>query len=175
MIGRCDNLEALRLEPLGVAHADEMFDAMTARAIYDYIPGAPPASLAVLRERYARLAQGRSDDGLQQWLNWIIRLPSGHCAGFVQATLHREHTGDFAYALAPQYWGRGVAFAASRATIALLASDFEVKALYATVDPRNSRSLRLLARLGFGETAADAYPHGTVEPGDRVFLLSCGT
>ena len=69
--------------------------------------------------------------------------------------------------LAPEYWGLGVAFAACRAAIALLASRFEVTALYATVDPRNTRSLRLLARLGFGEIAAGAYRRGNVEPGDR--------
>jgi RimJ/RimL family protein N-acetyltransferase len=169
-----DKPEEPCLEPLVVAHADEMFDALSAAAIYDHIPGAPPASLAALRERYARLAQGRSDDGRQRWLNWIIRLPSGQCAGFVQATLYHEHSGDFAYVLAPKYWGLGVAFAACRAGIALLASGFDVTALYATVDPRNVRSLRLLARLGFGEIAAAAYPHGSVEPGDRVFLLFCG-
>ena len=73
-----------------------MFDAMMAGAISDYIPGTPPASLAALRARYARLAQGRSDDGRERWLNWIIRLPSGRCVGFVQATLYEEHAGDFA-------------------------------------------------------------------------------
>jgi len=47
-----------------------------------------------------------------------------------------------------------------------------VRAVYATVDPRNSRSVRLLERLGFGEVVSETYPHGEVEPGDRVFSLS---
>lgn len=162
-----------RLEALVVAHADEMFCALSAAALYDYMPGAPPVSPAALRERYAVLARGRSADGREQWLNWIIRLPCGRCAGFVQSTLHPERTGDFAYALAPEYWGRGVAFAACRSAIALLASEYAVLRLYATVDPRNTRSARLLTRLRFVEIAAAGYPHGEVEPGDRVFSRSC--
>jgi RimJ/RimL family protein N-acetyltransferase len=48
-----------------------------------------------------------------------------------------------------------------------------VTALFATVDPRNARSIRLLQRLGFGEVTPDEYPHGETEPDDRVF--SCST
>jgi len=44
--------------------------------------------------------------------------------------------------------------------------------LFATVDPRNLRSIGLLQRLGFEEVLAGAYPHGRVESGDRVFSLS---
>jgi RimJ/RimL family protein N-acetyltransferase len=61
---------------------------------------------------------------------------------------------------------------ACRAAIPSLAGDFGVRALFATVDPRNLRSIGLLQRLGFAEVLAEAYPHGEVEPGDRVFSLS---
>jgi hypothetical protein len=56
--------------------------------------------------------------------------------------------------------------------ILVTVDEFGVRAIFATVDPRNSRSTRLLERLGFGEVRPDAYPHGKVEPGDRVFSLS---
>jgi hypothetical protein len=48
-----------------------------------------------------------------------------------------------------------------------------VTGLFATVDPKNARSIRLLARLGFVEIAPSGYPHGEAEPEDRVFSLSC--
>lgn len=164
---------ALRLEPLVVAHAEEMFEPLSAAAIYDYMPGRPPSSAAALRERYIQLAKGRSADGLQQWMNWIVRLNSGQCAGFVQATIYAGLTGDFAFAFAPAYWGRGVAFEACQAALPYLARELRVTALFATVDPRNSRSIRLLMRLGFSEVAPAQYPHGVVEPNDRVFSLTC--
>src|SRR5512132_3050412 len=90
----------LRLEPLAAAHAEEMFEPMSASAIYDYIPGHPPASVSALRERYTQLERGRSADGQQQWLNWIVRLQSGQCAGFVQSTIYPAQTADFAFAFA---------------------------------------------------------------------------
>ena len=159
----------LRLEPLVAAHADEMFVPLSATAIYDYMPGQPPASVAALRERYARLETRRSPDGRQRWLNWIVRLDSGRCAGYVQATVHEGSTADFAFVFAPEHWGRGIAFEACRAVLPRLAREFGVRAMFATVDARNSRSIHLLERLGFGEIAPERYPHGEAEPGDRVF------
>ena len=162
----------LRLEPLAVAHADEMFEPMSAAAIYDYVPERPPLSVSALRQRYLQLEKGRSANGREQWLNWIVRLHSRQCAGFVQATIHPTFTADFAFVFAPEYWGRGVAFEACHAVLPHLAHDFGVRALFATVDPRNSRSIRLLKRLGFSEVPSTRYPHGEVEPNDRVFSLS---
>lgn len=162
----------LRLEPLVAAHADEMFGPMSSPAIYAYIPEQPPASLAALRQRYTLLERGHSASGRERWLNWIVRLASGQCAGYVQATIYPGATADFAFVFAPEHWGRGVAFEACRATIPSLAGDFAVRALFATVDPRNLRSIGLLQRLGFEEVLTETYPHGEVEPGDRVFSLS---
>ena len=161
----------MRLEPLAAVHAEEMFLPMSAAAIYDYIPGGPPASVAALRERYTRLERGRSADGVERWLNWIVRLRSGACAGFVQATIHPSAMADFAFVFAPEHWGRGVAFEACSAVLPHLAQDFGVRALFATVDPRNARSIRLLQRLGFGEVTPQSYAHGAVEPNDGVFAL----
>ena len=163
---------SLRLEPLVAAHAEEMFVPLSAAAIYDYMPEQPPSSAAALRERYLRLQEGHSADGRQQWLNWIVRLDSGRCAGFVQATIYPARTGDFAFAFAPEYWGRSVAFEACQAALPWLFRAVGVSALFATVDPRNGRSIRLLTRLGFVEVAPSRYPHGEVEPNDRVFSLS---
>ena len=159
----------LRLEPLVAAHADEMFAPMSAAAIYAYIPEQPPVSVTALRQRYQQLERGHSASGSERWLNWIVRLGSGQCAGYVQATIHPASTADFAFVFAPEHWGRGVAFEACQAAIPSLARDFGVRALFATVDPRNLRSISLVQRLGFEEALAEDYPHGEVEPGDRVF------
>jgi RimJ/RimL family protein N-acetyltransferase len=159
----------LTLEPLQESHADAMFEVLSSPEMYAYMPGKPPQSVAALRERYRALETRRSADGAQQWLNWIVRLQSGACTGFVQATVHPRRTADFAFAFAPQHWGRGVAFEASTTAIACLFEDFEVAALYCTIDPANRRSLRLVERLAFQDIPPREYPHGTPEPNDRVF------
>jgi RimJ/RimL family protein N-acetyltransferase len=164
---------SLRLEPLVAAHADEMFGPMSAAAIYEYMPWQPPASATALRQRYAHLEQGLSADGCERWLNWVVRLSSRECIGFVQATIYSGFSADFAFAFAPEYWGRGLAFEACQAVLPCLGRDFEVRALHATVDPKNSRSMRLLQRLGFREVPWEHYPNGEVTPGDRVFFRTC--
>ena len=138
------------------------------------MPLEPPASTSALRQRYAHLERGRSADGRERWLNWVVRLKSRECVGFVQTTIYPGLSADFAFAFAPAYWGRGVAFEACQAVLPCLARDFAVRVLYATVDPRNARSMRLLRRLGFLEVPQGRYPHGEVELDDRVFSRSCG-
>jgi len=87
----------LRLEPLVAAHAEEMFQPMSAPAIYEFIAERPPISLSSLRRRYRQLERGRSADGRQLWLSWVVRVASGQCAGYVQATIFPGHTGDLAF------------------------------------------------------------------------------
>jgi RimJ/RimL family protein N-acetyltransferase len=106
-------------------------------------------------------------------LNWVIRIVSSdQCVGYVQATVHTGRTADFAYVLASTFRGCGIATEACAAAIDFLATELAVRSLYATVSAGNHRSVRLLARLGFGEVDAARYPHGKVVEGDRVFSLA---
>jgi len=150
-----------------------MFDALGDPQIYRFIPEEPPLSTTALRQRYRLLQRGASADGSQLWLNWVIRIVSSdRCVGYVQATVHEDRTADFAYVLAPAFWGRGIAAEACVAAIDFLETELAVRSLYATVSAGNLRSVRLLARLGFGEVDAACYPHGKVIEGDRVFCLA---
>jgi ribosomal-protein-alanine N-acetyltransferase len=162
----------VQLEALTAAHAAELFPVLSAPAIYDYIADRPPASEAALAERYRRLESRASPDGSQQWLNWAIRRSEDRlCIGFVQATIHREATADFAFVLGPPFWGLGLAREASAAALSQLFTKFKVTSVFATVDRRNLRSSALLRRLGFKLVASASYPHGTAEASDDVFRL----
>jgi len=150
-----------------------MFAALSDPQLYRFIPEKPPLSTAALRQRYRTLQGGTSADGLQLWLNWAIRIVSSdRCVGYVQATIHAGRTADFAYVLASAFWGHGIATEACVAAIDFLETELAVRSLYATVSAENHRSVRLLARLGFGEVDAARYPHGKVVEGDRVFSLA---
>ena len=160
------------LEPLTAAHAAELFYALSDPAIYAYIPDQPPASLDALTERYRRLETRASADGTEQWLNWAVRrIEDRQCVGYVQATIYPETTADFAYVLAPPFWGLGLAREASEMALSLLFGEFQVPAVFATVDKRNIRSTGLLTRLGFERIPPAAYPHGEVLTEDDVFRL----
>jgi RimJ/RimL family protein N-acetyltransferase len=138
----------LRLEPQTASHADEMFVVLSDPAIYEH-ENQPPASLEWLRERFTRLETRRSADGRQQWLNWVIRLPSGELIGYVQATVLAGHRALIAYELGSAFWGRGLARRAVEAMIGELAERYGVRTLFAVLKRSNDRSLRLLKRLGF--------------------------
>ncbi len=59
---------------------------------------------------------------------------------------------EIGYILHPDHWGQGLAHEALTAAIAHVFATFPIDAIEADVDPRNTRSLGLLRRLGFVET-----------------------
>jgi len=136
------------LEPQVADHAGEMFMVLSDPAIYEY-ENDPPPSVEWLRERFARLESRQSPDGAQQWLNWVIRLPSSELIGYVQATVHPDGRAAIAYVLNSRYWGRSLARQAVEAMISELADCHRVQALSAVLKRDNFRSARLLERLGF--------------------------
>lgn len=63
---------------------------------------------------------------------------------------------EVGFILHPDHWGQGLGFEAMSALIPVLFARHDVPALTADVDPRNTGSLALLARLGFRETGRAA-------------------
>ena len=139
----------LALEPLRVAHADEMFANLSNPDHYKFIPQNPPASLQIVRERFGRLENCRSPNGEQLWLNWAIRLATGEAAGLIQATVLQERRAIIAYELFAPFQGRGLATEALRTALQHLTDKAGILIASALVDTRNMKSIRLLERLGF--------------------------
>jgi RimJ/RimL family protein N-acetyltransferase len=125
-----------------------MFALLSDPKIYRY-EGQPPASLEWLRERFQRLESRRSPDGREQWLNWVIRLPSGEPAGYVQATVHEDGRAAIAFVLGSKYWDRGLGRAAVTSMLAELRERHSVREATAVLKRVNARSRLLLERLGF--------------------------
>ena len=128
------------------------FDALSDPAIYTY-ENAPPASLDALRERFARLESRRSADGRRRGLNGVVQAADERLIGFVQATIHADHSAAIAYEFASAHWGRGLASQAVRAMLDELVGHCAVQRLFAVLKRRNERSLRPLERLGFAPAA----------------------
>jgi RimJ/RimL family protein N-acetyltransferase len=159
--------DGVMLEPQTIAHAEAMFALLSDPAIYAY-ENAPPPSLDWLRERFARLETRRSADGTEQWLNWVVRLPTSELAGYVQATIHPDGRAAVAYELSSAYWGRGLGRKAVEAMIAELAGHYRVRTLTAVLKCENRRSLRLLERLGFAPGSAEMHARYGVERDERL-------
>lgn len=142
----------LGLEPQTAAHAEEMFAVLVDPAIYEY-ENEPPPSVEWLHARYSKLESRLSPDGREQWLNWVIRLPTYRLIGYVQATVRPGGRAAIAYVLCSAYWGRGFATQAVEAMIAELVAHYRVRSLSAVLKRENLRSWRLLERLGFSLAA----------------------
>ncbi len=87
---------SLTLEPQTAAHAEEMFAVLSDPAIYEY-ENQPPPSLEWLRTRFTKLESRLSANGWEQWLNWVVRLPTSELIGYVQATVHPNDRAAIAY------------------------------------------------------------------------------
>ena len=164
--------ELCTLEPQVAAHAPEMFEVLSDPAIYEF-ENAPPESEARLAARYERLETRLSNDGAEQWLNWVLRLPDGKLAGYVQATVVSGGVGYIAYELASRYWRRGIGSCAVRAMIGELVTHYGVRTVVAILKSRNHRSLALLEHLGFARADPEqSTAHGAEE--DEIVMVRAG-
>lgn len=136
------------LEPLVASHAHEMFSVLSDPAIYQF-ENEPPISEEALTGRYIALERRQSHDGGEVWLNWVIRVPSGELAGYVQATVLQSGVAYVAYELASRFWRQGIGSAAVAAMLTELQENHGVTLHAAILKSGNYRSLALLQKLGF--------------------------
>jgi RimJ/RimL family protein N-acetyltransferase len=147
----------LALEPLRVAHAEEMAPLLADAGLYAFTGGRAP-TLDELRARYARQATGRSPDGAESWLNWIVRRRGdGQAVGFVQAAIAAAPpppapvTAVLAWVLAVRFQGQGYAREAVGGVVGWLDS-VGVQRLVAYIHPAHAASMGVARALGLQPT-----------------------
>ena len=146
----------LLLEPQLPSHAPAMFKLLCDPALYRF-EDEPPQSVAWLTRRYERLALRQSPDGLEHWLNWVLRRRADAVViGFVQATVRADGRALVAYVLGSPFWGQGLAAEAVQAMLVEFADAWRVTLAVAMFKRDNLRSRLLLQRLGFGEAGTEA-------------------
>ena len=142
----------INLESLEPAHARILYEQLRNPSLYTFIPGPPPETLETLESTYVRLASGRSPDGRERWLNWVVYSAKEKAfVGTVQATVYEDRTADIAYTIFEQYWHRGYATQACRLMIDYLRKSHDV--IEALVDTHNAASIALLETLEFSRVA----------------------
>jgi RimJ/RimL family protein N-acetyltransferase len=159
------NTKRLALEPLRVDHAEEMVSVLADERLYAFTGGRAP-TLGELKERYTRQAAGRSPDGVEWWLNWIVRRAAdGSAMGFVQAAISEDPgppvptTAVLAWVLGVSFQGQGYAREATEAVAAWL-STVGVGRLVAYIHPEHVASMGVARALGL--VATDARVDGEV-------------
>lgn len=147
----------LRLEPLRAAHADEMAPLLADRGLYSFTGGEPPA-LVELRDRYRRQETRRSPDGVERWLNWVLRRGEDDVVmGFVQSTVSEDPpapapaTAVLAWVVGLRFQGAGYAREAAAAVLEWL-QDAGVRRFVAYIHPGHTASMGVARALGMAPT-----------------------
>ena len=144
----------LRLEPLRRSHATLVFAALSDARLFALMPEDQPQSLDALEKRYVFLESGKSPDGGEHWLNWIIfDRHTGQPLGTFQATVRDQATSDIAYIVFSAHWRRGIAREAGAGVISHVFNRYPTPLLAANMDTRNVASIKLAESLGFRRTA----------------------
>jgi [ribosomal protein S5]-alanine N-acetyltransferase len=107
----------------------------------------------------------------REWLKDMMASPETEsddfvveCEGRVIGKAGFWRLPEVGYIFHPDSWGRGVGFECLSALIDRAFRRFDFHSVMADVDPRNTASLRLLAKLGFVETGRD---QATILVGDE--------
>ncbi|WP_406058945.1 GNAT family N-acetyltransferase [Streptomyces sp. NBC_01077] len=155
----------LDLEPLAVAHADEMTGVLADPALHTFIGGAP-LTAPELRARYERLTAG-SPDPATVWCNWVVRLRTeNRLAGTVQATLTDDgRVAEVAWVIGTEWQGRGIAREAAEALVALLL-EHGAHTIVAHVHPDHTASAAVARAAGL--TPTDRVEDGEIRWERRV-------
>ena len=144
-----------------------MFEVLSDPAIYEF-ENKPPQSLEWLETRFGKLESRHSADRSEQWLNWVVRLPTGALAGFVQATVLPDSNAYVAYELASKFWRQGIGTAAVTVVIHELCATYRVRNCLAVFKARNFRSQALLQSLAFMGVPPAGVEPVTCEPDELV-------
>jgi ribosomal-protein-alanine N-acetyltransferase len=150
--------DRLSLEPVTVAHAQELTDLFADPLLHEFVPFEPP-TLEQQQERCQRWSTGRSPDGSEIWINWVAReKSSGHVIGHFQAGVKNDYTASVGYVVGRPHQGKGYAAEAMTAVLNDLKNRFQVKQVKAWTDTRNTASHRLARKLGMrqAETIVNA-------------------
>ncbi len=144
------------IEPRLPHHAAELFQVMSDPLLYEYVDVAHrPATADALRERIERNATGKSPDGLQDWLAWVIKNELGEIVGFLTATIHQDGDAHIAYGIGSRFWENGYAKSATEQLLLELSQSDCVHRFCIIAERENTRSVLLAQTLGFVEEASE--------------------
>lgn len=143
-------LRPARIEDL--EHLHQVFSSPIAMKYWDSLPHSDTAQTAKTIDNMVATPLSHGEDFIVEFDGRAIGK-----AGFWKFP-------EIGFIFHPDYWGMGLATEAITALVEHCLQKRKLPAISADVDPRNSRSIRLLENLGFVETHREA---NTIKVGDN--------
>lgn len=167
--------ERLLYEPITRQHALELQQALCDPRVYAFIDECCPPTHDELLQSFARKQAGApAQRAGEVWIDYAVRSrQTGIAMGRVEATI-LDHKAEVAYLFGASFWGCGYALEAVQWLQQWVAWSYGINDCWATVSAQNARSIRLLGRLGYVESAQAEWPARLLSygAGDRVFHRS---
>lgn len=140
--------ERLRLRPLLAEDFGALFALYRRAELMQYITGKPRSA----EETRRRLRDHMSDFerygfGLYATFDKETGIMIGRC-GVEPIPTHQGMEGNIAWLLRADFWGRGLATEFAVAMIPYCFYHFRPRRIYATADPRNTASIRVMQKAG---------------------------
>ncbi len=136
---------SIRLRRASPADAPALFNAAAHPDVMRYMDWPAPKTDQAIRTHLESVFESWNGGIEFQWI--IEEIASGDLAGTI-ALRPRGHAADFGYFLAKSHWGKGIASAAGALVISWLKEQQEILRIWASADFENTRSHRVLERLG---------------------------
>jgi len=134
--------------------------------------GRLPWTLPAVRARLERVAAGPPAGSGDVWLNFAVRREA-RLVGRLESTVHGQ-LAEIAYLFDPAASGRGYATEAVQWLLGHLHEAHGVTEVWATTDPGNDASIRVLGRTGFTRVDEVHPDVGSYDEGDLVFRRQLG-
>ena len=151
-MGESLSTERLDLVPFSDEHLDTLHALWTDPEVRRYLWDDRVISLEEVAEVIEASRIGFEEHGLGFWL--LVQRDHGEPAGFVGLRHFSDaNEVEILYGLAPAHWRQGLATEASQRVLRFAFEDLSLVEIFAGADPPNTRSFRVMERLGFT-------PHG---------------
>ncbi len=141
-------------------------------AFHRFLPIEPPDAAAT--RGFVRMCVARARERPRRHYDPVVHeRGSGVVVGTLRLSLREPGVADLGYAIRPDRWNQGFATEAVAAMLTGARAPLALREVWATVDPANAASRRVMEKLGFSRRAGE--PGAPIKP-DRppslVYLLN---
>lgn len=149
--------ERLILRELEDTDFERMFLMDSDPEVMKYL-GTPVTNLDESKEIIKMIRKQYEENGVGRWA--VIEKESGLLIGWCGLKLLKEpinghvETLDLGYRFIPEFWGKGYAWEAAKATLDYGFNELKANTIYAFADAGNSGSHYILTKMGFENTGA---------------------